>query len=159
MPLPAQKTYSAKPSEVEAKWYIIDAEDLVLGRMAVIVADRLRGKHKTMYTPNIDCGDHIVIINAEKIYLSGNKRNNKIYYRHTGYPGGIKSRTAGQILEGPHSDRVIRKAVERMLPKTKMGRAQIRKLKVYSGSDHPHEAQQPEVINVSELNSKNKRKG
>lgn len=158
MPLPAQRTYSAKPTEVEAKWWIIDAEDLVLGRMAVIVADRLRGKHKPMYTPNIDCGDHIVIINAEKVYLTGNKRADKTYYRHTGYPGGIKSRTAGDILEGEHSDRVVRKAIERMMPKTKMGRAQIRKLKVYAGTEHPHEAQQPESIDVASLNSKNKRK-
>ena len=158
MPLPAQRTYSAKPSEVDAKWWIIDAEDLVLGRMAVIVAERLRGKHKPMYTPNIDCGDHIVIVNAEKVHLTGNKRTDKTYYRHTGYPGGIKSRTAGDILEGEHSDRVIRKAVERMLPKTKMGRAQIKKLKVYAGTEHPHEAQQPEAIDVAALNSKNKRK-
>lgn len=159
MPFPAMKTYSAKPSEVEAKWWIIDAEDLVLGRLAVIVADRLRGKHKPMYTPNIDCGDHIVIINAEKVHLTGNKRADKIYYRHTGYPGGIKSRTAGEILEGDQSDRVVRKAVERMVPKTKMGRAQLRKLKVYAGTDHPHEAQQPEIIDVAALNRKNKRKG
>ena len=159
MPLPAQRTYSAKPSEVEAKWWIIDAEDLVLGRMAVIVADRLRGKHKPMYTPNIDCGDHVVIVNAEKVYLTGNKRADKTYYRHTGYPGGIKSRTAGDILDGAHSDRVIHKAVERMMPKTKMGRAQIRKLKVYAGTEHPHEAQQPEPIDVGALNSKNKRNG
>lgn len=158
MPFPAMKTYSAKPSEVEAKWWIIDAEDLVLGRLAVIVADRLRGKHKPMYTPNIDCGDHIVIINAEKVHLTGNKRADKIYYRHTGYPGGIKSRTAGEILEGDRSDRVIRKAVERMVPKTKMGRAQLRKLQVYAGGEHPHEAQQPEVIDVAALNRKNKRR-
>jgi large subunit ribosomal protein L13 len=159
MPLQAQRTYSAKPSEVDAKWWLIDAEDLVLGRMAVIVADRLRGKHKPMYTPNIDCGDHIVVINAEKVYLTGNKRADKTYYRHTGYPGGIKSRTAGDILDGEHSDRVIRKAVERMLPRTKMGRAQIKKLKVYAGTEHPHEAQQPEIIDVAALNVKNKRKG
>jgi large subunit ribosomal protein L13 len=159
MPLQAQRTYSAKPTEVDAKWWLIDAEDIVLGRMAVIVADRLRGKHKPMYTPNIDCGDHIVIINAEKVHLTGNKRADKTYYRHTGYPGGIKSRTAGDILDGEHSDRVIRKAVERMLPKTKMGRAQIKKLKVYAGAEHPHEAQQPEIIDVAALNTKNKRKG
>ena len=158
MPLPAQKTYSAKPSEVEAKWWLIDAEDLVLGRMSVIVADRLRGKHKPMYTPHIDCGDHVVIVNAEKVYLTGNKKSDKVYYRHTGYPGGIKSRTAGEILESDRPDRVIRKAVERMVPKTKMGRAQLRKLKVYAGTEHPHEAQQPEVIDVGALNSKNKRK-
>ena len=157
MPLPAMKTYSAKPSEVDAKWWLIDAEDLVLGRLAVIVADRLRGKHKPMYTPNIDCGDHVVIINAEKVHLTGNKKDAKIYYRHTGYPGGIKSRTAGEILESDQPDRVVRKAVERMMPKTKMGRAQQSKLKVYAGAEHPHEAQQPEVIDVAALNSKNKR--
>lgn len=158
MPLPAQRTYSAKPTEVEAKWWLIDAEDLVLGRMAVIVADRLRGKHKPMYTPNIDCGDHVVIVNAEKVYLTGNKKADKIYYRHTGYPGGIKSRTAGAILEGDHPDRVVRKAIERMVPRTKMGRAQMRKLQVYAGTEHPHEAQQPEVLDVAALNTKNKRK-
>ena len=157
MRMQAQKSYSAKPSEVEAKWWIIDAEDLVLGRMAVIVADRLRGKHKPMFTPNIDCGDHIIIINAEKVYLTGNKKDNKVYHRHTGYPGGLKSRTAGEILEGPHSDRVIRKAVERMLPKTKMGRAQLRKLKVYPGTEHPHESQQPEKIDIAAISNKNKR--
>ncbi len=159
MPLPAMKTYSAKPSEVDAKWWLIDAEDLVLGRLAVIVADRLRGKHKPMYTPNIDCGDHVVIINAEKVHLTGNKKDAKIYYRHTGYPGGIKSRTAGEILESDQPDRVVRKAVERMMPKTKMGRAQQSKLKVYAGAEHPHEAQQPQVIDVAALNAKNKRKG
>jgi len=158
MLLPAQKTYSAKPSEVDSKWWLIDAEDLVLGRMAVIAADRLRGKHKPMYTPNIDCGDHVVIINAEKVYLTGNKKADKTYYRHTGYPGGIKSRTAGDILEGKHSDRVIRKAIERMVPKTKMGRAQLRKLQVYAGTEHPHEAQQPVVLDVAALSRKNKRK-
>lgn len=157
MALPAPKTYSAKPSEVEAKWWLIDAEDLVLGRLAVIVADRLRGKHKPMYTPNIDCGDHVVVINADKVHLTGNKKDVKTYYRHTGYPGGIKSRTAAEILEGDHADRVVRKAVERMMPKTKMGRAQQKKLKVYAGTEHPHEAQQPEVIDVAALNAKNKR--
>lgn len=158
MPFPAMKTYSAKPSEVDAKWWLIDAEDLVLGRMAVIVADRLRGKHKPMYTPNIDCGDHVVIVNAEKVHLTGNKKTDKTYYRHTGYPGGIKARTAGAILAGNHPDRVIRKAVERMVPKTKMGRAQLRKLQVYAGAEHPHEAQQPVVIDVAALNRKNKRR-
>ncbi len=158
MPFPAQKTYSAKPSEVDSKWWLIDAEDLVLGRMAVIVADRLRGKHKPMYTPNIDCGDHVIIVNAAKVYLTGNKRAAKTYYRHTGHPGGIKSRTAGAILEGDHPDRVIRKAIERMVPKNKMGRAQLRKLQVYAGAEHPHEAQQPAVIDVAALNRKNKRK-
>mgnify|MGYP002820055825 CR=1 FL=1 len=151
------KTYSAKPSEVEAKWWIIDAEDVVLGRMAAIIANRLRGKHKPMYTPNIDCGDHVVVINAEKVRLTGNKRDDKTYYWHTGYPGGIKSRTADKYLSSEQSDVVVRKAVERMLPKTKMGREQYRKLKVYAGAEHPHEAQQPEVLDLASMNAKNKR--
>lgn len=153
----AMKTYSAKPEDVDRKWFLIDAQELVLGRLAVIVADRLRGKHKPMFTPNIDCGDHVVIVNAEKVCLTGNKRSDKVYYRHTGYPGGIKSLTAEAILDGDHPERVILKAVERMLPKTKLGRQQIGKLKVYSGSDHPHEAQSPEVLDVAAMNSKNKR--
>ena len=153
----AMKTYSAKPTDVDRKWFIVDAEDLVLGRLAVIVADRLRGKHKPMFTPHIDCGDNVVIINADKVHLTGNKRANKVYYWHTGYPGGIKSRTAEAILDGDHPERVIQKAVQRMLPKTKLGRQQITKLKVYAGSDHPHEAQSPEVLDVAAMNSKNKR--
>lgn len=153
------KTYSAKPSEVEAKWWIIDAEGVVLGRMASIIATRLRGKHKPMYTPNIDCGDHVVVINADKVHLTGKKRSDKLYYWHTGYPGGIRSRTAANYLDGPKSDTVVRKAVERMLPKTKMGREQYRKLKVYAGSEHPHEAQQPVAMDLAEMNDKNKRGG
>jgi large subunit ribosomal protein L13 len=155
----AMKTYSAKPSEVEAKWWIIDAEGVVLGRMASIIANRLRGKHKPMYTPNIDCGDHVVVINADKVHLTGKKRSDKLYYWHTGYPGGIRSRTAANYLDGPKSDTVVRKAVERMLPKTKMGREQYRKLKVYAGSEHPHEAQQPVALDLAAMNDKNKRGG
>ena len=153
------KTYSAKPSEVEAKWWIIDAEGVVLGRMAAIIANRLRGKHKPMYTPNIDCGDHVVVINADKVRLTGNKRDDKTYYWHTGYPGGIKSRTADKYLDSEQSDVVVRKAVERMLPKTKMGREQYRTLKVYAGAEHPHEAQQPQVLDLASMNAKNKRGG
>jgi large subunit ribosomal protein L13 len=153
----AMKTYSAAPSDVDRKWYIIDAEDVVLGRMASIIAMMLRGKHKPMFTPNIDCGDYIVVINAEKILLTGNKRANKTYYWHTGYPGGIKSRTADKILDGAHPERVVSKAVERMLPKTILGRQQISKLKIYAGSEHPHEAQNPEVLDVASMNPKNKR--
>tara|TARA_Y100001936_G_scaffold253412_1_gene317876 strand:+ start:2661 stop:3137 length:477 start_codon:yes stop_codon:yes gene_type:complete len=153
----AMKTYSATPSDVDRKWYLVDAEDVVLGRLAVVIANMLRGKHKPMYTPNIDCGDNIVVINAEKVLLTGNKRANKTYYWHTGYPGGIKSRTAEKILDGNHPERVISKAVERMLPKTVMGRQQIRKLKIYTGSEHPHEAQAPEVLDVASMNPKNKR--
>jgi large subunit ribosomal protein L13 len=153
----AMKTYSAAPSDVDRKWYIIDAEDVVLGRVASIIAMMLRGKHKPMFTPNIDCGDYIVVINAEKILLTGNKRANKTYYWHTGYPGGIKSRTADKILDGAHPERVVSKAVERMLPKTILGRQQISKLKIYAGSEHPHEAQNPEVLDVASMNPKNKR--
>ena len=151
------KTYSAKPSEVERRWWLIDASDAVLGRLAVIAAMRLRGKHKPTYTPHIDCGDHVVVVNAEKVALTGRKRADKVYHWHTGWPGGIKSRTAEQILDGKHPERVVLKAIERMLPKGKMGRAQMRKLKVYAGSDHAHEAQQPETIDLAALSSKNTR--
>ena len=153
----AMKTYSAKPTDVDRKWFIVDAEDLVLGRLAVVVANRLRGKHKPMFTSHIDCGDNVVIVNAEKIWLTGNKRADKVYYWHTGYPGGIKSRTAEAILDGDHPERVIQKAVQRMLPKTKLGRQQISKLKVYAGPDHPHEAQSPVMLDIAAMNSKNKR--
>ena len=151
------KTYSAKPSEIERKWCIIDAEGLVLGRLASVVALRLRGKHKPMYTPHMDCGDNIIIINAEKVQLTGNKRRDKTYYRHTGHPGGIKSRTAGQILDGAHPERVMIKAVERMISRNKLGRQQMTKLHVYAGAEHPHEAQQPEALDIGAMNTKNKR--
>ncbi len=151
------KTYSAKANEVERKWWLIDAEDVVLGRLAVIVADRLRGKHKPIFTPHADTGDHVVVINAEKVRLTGNKRANKTYYRHTGYPGGIKQRTAGQILDGKHPQRVIEKAVERMIPKGPLGRTQLGKLRVYAGTEHPHEAQQPQTLDLAGMNAKNKR--
>ncbi len=150
-------TYSARPGDVTRAWWLIDAEDVVLGRLAVIVADRLRGKHKPQFTPHIDCGDHVVIVNAKKVKLTGNKRKNKIYYWHTGYPGGIKSRTAGKILDGKHPERVVEKAIKRMIPSGPLGRAQIRKLKVYAGAEHPHEAQQPTTLDLAALNSKNKR--
>lgn len=151
------KTYSAKPSEVEKKWFLVDAENLVLGRLASIIAMRLRGKHKPMYTPNIDCGDHIVVVNAEKVALTGRKRTDKIYYWHTGYPGGIKSRTAEKYLDGKHPDRVLQKAVQRMLPKGNLGRQQLTKLKIYAGPNHPHEAQAPETIDIAAMNPKNRR--
>ncbi len=150
-------TYSAKPSEIESKWFVVDAEDVVLGRLAVIVADRLRGKHKTTFTPHIDCGDHIVVVNAGKVKLTGKKRNNKIYYRHTGYPGGIRSRTAAQILDGKMPEEVVIKAVQRMVPRGPLGRKQLKKLKVYAGPEHPHDAQAPEVLDVAAMNPKNKR--
>jgi large subunit ribosomal protein L13 len=151
----SMKTYSATPGDVERGWYVVDAEGLVLGRLAVVVADRLRGKHKPMYTPSIDCGDHIVVVNAEKIGLTGDKRAQKTYHRHTGYPGGIKSATAEQTLSGAHPERVIEKAVQRMLPKGALGRLQFTKLHVYAGPDHPHQGQSPVALNVAELNRKN----
>jgi len=152
------KTYSAKPADVERKWYVIDAEGLVLGRLASQIALRLRGKHKPMYTPHIDCGDNIIVVNAEKVALSGNKRHDKIYYWHTGYPGGIKSRTADKILDGKHPERVVIKAVERMITRSPLGRQQMRKLHVYAGGDHPHGAQNPEVLDIAAMNPKNTRR-
>ncbi len=152
------KTYSAKPSEVTHKWWLIDAEDVVLGRLASVVANMLRGKHKPQFTPHIDCGDHIVVINAEKVALTGNKRSNKIYYWHTGYPGGIKSRTVDKVLEGKHPERVITKAVERMIPRGPLGREQLRKLRVYAGTEHPHEAQTPEILDFGAANPKNRKR-
>ncbi len=151
------KTYSAKPSDIERAWCVIDAEGLVLGRLAAVIASRLRGKHKPLFTPHIDCGDNIIVINAEKVRLTGRKRANKIYYWHTGYPGGIKSRTAERILDGKHPERVLIKAVERMISRNPLGRAQMRKLHVYKGGKHPHEAQKPEVLDVAAMNPKNKR--
>ncbi|MDH5488583.1 MAG: 50S ribosomal protein L13 [Rhodospirillaceae bacterium] len=151
------KTYSAKPSEVEKKWFVIDAEGLVLGRMASIISLRLRGKHKPMYTANIDCGDNIIVINAEKVKLTGRKMTDKRFYWHTGHPGGIKDRTMEKILGGNHPERVIEKAVERMITRSPMGRQQMRKLHVYAGADHPHQAQNPEVLDIAAMNPKNKR--
>ncbi len=151
------QTYSAKPTEVTHKWWLIDAEDVVLGRLASTVAMLLRGKHKPQFTPHIDCGDHIVIVNAEKVWLTGKKRSDKIYYWHTGYPGGIKSRTPADYLDGKHPERVITKAVQRMIPKGPLGRQQLRKLRVYAGTEHPHEAQTPEVLDFAAMNPKNKR--
>ncbi len=152
------KTYSAKLSDISRKWWLVDADGMTLGRMAVVIADRLRGKHKPMYSPNLDCGDHVVVINAQKVHLTGRKREAKIYYRHTGYPGGIKSRTAEEILDGNHPERVVQKAVERMVPKGPLGRQQLKKLRVYGGTEHPHEAQNPEVLDIAAMNPKNKRR-
>lgn len=152
------KTYSAKPTEVESKWLVIDAEGLVVGRLASIIANRIRGKHKAMFTPHIDCGDHVVVINAEKVAFTGRKMTDKIFYWHTGHPGGIKSRTMEKILGGAHPERVIEKAVQRMVPKGPLGRAQLKKLHVYGGSEHPHDAQKPEVLDVAAMNSKNVRR-
>ena len=151
------KTYSAKPSEVKRKWYVIDAEDMVLGRMATIIAMRLRGKHKAIFTPHIDCGDNIIVINADKVVFTGKKLQDKVYYRHTGHPGGIKEARAGDILEGRFPERVLQKAVERMLPGGPLSRKQMKNLKIYAGSEHPHEAQQPVALDVAAMNSKNAR--
>lgn len=151
------KTYSAKPQDIEQKWLLIDAEDVVLGRLATIVAMRLRGKHKAMFTPHMDCGDNVIIINAEKVRLTGNKRNQDKFFWHTGHPGGIKERTKGQILDGKYPERVIEKAVERMIPRGPLGRQVMSKLKVYAGGEHPHEAQKPETLDIASLNDKNKR--
>ena len=151
------KTYSARPADIEKKWILIDAEEVVLGRLAVQVANLLRGKHKTTYTPHMDCGDNVIVINAGKIKLTGKKLSDKIYYRHTGYPGGIKQRTAGQILEGKQPDRVVRKAIERMVPRGPLGRQQLKNLRVYAGAEHPHEAQNPSVLDFAAKNPKNRR--
>ncbi len=151
------KTYSAKPSDIDRAWCVVDAEGLVLGRLAAVIASRLRGKHKPLFTPHIDCGDNIIVINAEKVRLTGRKRADKVYYWHTGYPGGIRSRTAERILDGKHPERVLIKAVERMISRNPLGRAQMRKLHVYKGAEHPHEAQKPEVLDVAAMNPKNKR--
>ena len=151
------KTYSIKPSEIEKKWLIVDAEDVILGRLASQVAMRLRGKHKPSFTPHMDCGDNVIVINADKVHLTGNKREQDIFYWHTGYPGGIKQRSKGQILDGKHPERVVEKAVERMLPKGPLGRQVMSNLRVYAGTEHPHEAQKPEVLDVAGMNAKNKR--
>jgi large subunit ribosomal protein L13 len=151
------KTFNLKPADVEKKWIVIDANGLVVGRLAAIVARRLRGKHKPTYTPHVDCGDNIVIVNADKVVFTGNKRQDKKYYRHTGYPGGIKQRTARQILEGKFPERVVEKAVERMMPDGPLARQQLRNLRVYSGAEHPHAAQQPETVDVAALSAKNVR--
>lgn len=151
------KTYSAKPGDIERKWWLVDADGLTLGRMASIIADRLRGKHKPLYSPNLDCGDHVIVVNAEKVRLTGRKRADKVYHRHTGYPGGIKSRTAEEVLSGAHPQRVVEMAVERMVPKGPMGRQQMKKLRVYAGSAHPHDAQAPQALDIAGMNPKNKR--
>jgi len=151
------RTYSAKPAEVEKKWVVIDAEGLVVGRLASLIAMRLRGKHLPTFTPHVDCGDNVVVINAEKVAFTGNKRQDKTYYWHTGYPGGIKERKARQILEGRFPNRIIEKAVERMLPRGPLGRRQLGNLRVYPGTEHPHTAQSPETLDVAALNKKNVR--
>jgi large subunit ribosomal protein L13 len=151
------KTFSAKPADVQKKWVMIDATGLVVGRLASIVALRLRGKHKATYTQHVDDGDNVVVVNAEKIVLTGNKRENKIYRHHTGFIGGIKERSARSILEGKFPQRIVEKAVERMLPRGPLGRVQLGNLRVYAGPDHPHAAQNPEKLDVGAMNRKNTR--
>jgi large subunit ribosomal protein L13 len=150
------KTFSATPADIDKKWIVIDAEGVVLGRLAAIVANRLRGKHKPTFTPSMDMGDNVIVINAEKVQITGKKRAKPNYW-HTGYPGGIKSRTTGEILEGAHPERVVMQAVKRMLPGGRLSRQQMTNLRVYAGSDHPHEAQQPEVLDVKSMSKKNTR--
>lgn len=150
------QTRSIKPAEVEKQWHLIDADGLVLGRLAVIIANLLRGKHKPSYTPHVDCGDHVVVINAGKVRLTGNKRANKVYYKHTGYAGGIKEVTAAKVLDGRFPERVLEKAVERMIPRGPLGRAQMRALHLYAGAEHPHAGTQPQPLDVASMNRKNK---
>ena len=151
------KTFSAKPAEVEKKWVLIDAQGLVVGRLASLIAMRLRGKHLPTYTPHVDLGDNVIVINADKVVLTGNKYEDKVYYWHTGFPGGIKERTARKILEGRFPGRVLEKAVQRMLPRGPLARKQMTHLKIYAGATHPHEAQQPVALDVAALNRKNAR--
>ena len=150
-------TYSAKPAEVQKKWVLIDANGLVVGRLASIIALRLRGKHKPTYTPHVDDGDNVIVINAAKVVLTGRKREQKIYHHHTNYIGGIKERTARSILEGKFPERIVEKAVQRMLPRGPLGRVQFGNLRVYPGAEHPHAAQQPEKLDVAVMNRKNVR--
>ena len=150
-------TFVAKPGEVDKKWILIDANGLVVGRLAALIATRLKGKHKAIYTPHVDCGDNIVVVNAEKVVLTGDKYTDKVYYRHTGYPGGIKEQTPRQIMEGKFPERVLEKAVERMLKRGPLQRKLMRNLKVYKGGEHPHIAQNPEKLDVAKLNRKNAR--
>ena len=151
------KTYSAKAADIEKKWVTIDATGLVVGRLASIVALRLRGKHKASYTPHVDDGDNVIVINAAKAVLTGRKRENKVYHHHTGFIGGIKDRTAKSIMEGRFPERIVEKAIERMLPRGPLGRVQLGNLRVYKGPDHPHAAQSPEKLDVGSMNRKNLR--
>ncbi|RYE06320.1 MAG: 50S ribosomal protein L13 [Rickettsiaceae bacterium] len=152
------KTYSAKPSEIKKKWWVIDAKDVILGRLASEVAKILRGKNKPTFTPHMDCGDHVIIINAEKVHLTGNKldrKDGKIYYRHTGFPGGIKETTAGKMREGRYPERLIKMAVSRMLTRNVLSSKQISNMHVYAGAEHPHTAQKPELYDFASMNRKN----
>ena len=151
------KTYSAKPAEVDKKWVMIDAQGLIVGRLASIIALRLRGKHKPTFTPHVDCGDNVIVVNAEKVVLTGRKLQQKVYHNHTGYVGGIKERSAKSIMEGRFPERIVEKAVERMLPRGPLGRVQLGNLRVYKGPSHPHAAQSPEKLDIAAMNRKNTR--
>ena len=151
------KTYSMKQSEISKKWFVVDAEGVVLGRLASVIANRLRGKHKPGFTPHMDCGDYIVVVNAAKVRLTGKKLADRRFHWHTGHPGGIKDRTMGETLGGRFPERVVEKAVERMVPRGPLGRKQMSNLKIYPGPDHPHAAQQPDALDVGAMNPKNKR--
>ena len=149
-------TRSIKPAEVEKKWHLIDAEGLVVGRLAAIVANILRGKHKASFTPHVDCGDHVVVVNVDKVRFTGNKRSEKTYYKHTGYAGGIKEVTADKVLDGRFPERVLEKAIERMIPRGPLGRQQMKALHLYAGSEHPHGGTRPQPLDVASMNRKNK---
>jgi large subunit ribosomal protein L13 len=152
----SKQTKPATPSTVEKKWHLIDADGLVVGRVATIIANILRGKHKPSFTPFIDCGDNVVVINADKIRFTGKKLDQKVYYKHTGYAGGIKGVTAGKVLDGRFPERVLEKAVERMIPRGPLGRQQMRNLRIFKGAEHDHQAQNPEVLDIASMNRKNK---
>jgi len=152
----SKQTKPATPSTVEKKWHLIDADGLVVGRVATIIANILRGKHKPSFTPFIDCGDNVIVINADKVRFTGKKLDQKVYYKHTGYPGGIKGVTAGKVLDGRFPERVLEKAVERMIPRGPLGRQQMRNLRIFKGAEHDHAAQNPQVLDVASLNRKNK---
>lgn len=149
-------TKSAKPAEVEKKWHLVDAEGLVVGRAATIIANVLRGKHKPSFTPHVDCGDNVVVINADKVKFTGRKLDQKVYYRHTGYAGGIKGVTAGKVLDGRFPERVLEKAVERMIPRGPLGRQQMRNLRIFAGPEHAHAAQNPQILDIAGMHRKNK---
>ena len=151
-----KQTRSLKPAEVNKAWVVVDADGLVLGRLASIIANRLRGKHKPQFTPHVDCGDHVVVVNAEKVRVTGNKAEQSVFYWHTGYPGGIKGRTVRQRLESKYPERVVEKAVERMITRGPLGRRQMKNLHVYAGPEHPHAGQQPAALDVAAMNRKNK---
>ena len=148
------RTFSLRADQIKKDWVVVDAKDMILGRLSAVIASYLRGKHKPEFTPSMDCGDYVVVINADKVQVTGNKMDDHVFYWHTGYPGGIKQRTLKERLNSKFPERVISKAVERMLPKGPLGRQMLRNLKIYSGENHPHTAQQPKVLDVASMNAK-----